>query len=195
MPEPNSADAQMALYLGDHGVIADPDALYVIQFGGNDLRDALTSVDPVGSVSQAVAAEIGMIKQLADQGATHFLVVNAPDLGIVPVINLMGVAGPASFLSVLYNGFLEQGIQSLEANPLYAGVTFDRLDLFGIVHQIVADPAAFKLENTTAPCLMFLPPATDICDEPNKFAFWDGIHPTKIIHGIIAEQAAAIYDD
>ena len=38
-----SATDQIMLFLGDQGGVADGEALYVIQFGGNDVRDALVA--------------------------------------------------------------------------------------------------------------------------------------------------------
>ena len=66
-PSPDSA-AQVAMYLGEHGN-ASPDALFVIQFGGNDLRDALVAgaSDPaaVGPIIQAAITELaGSIQML-----------------------------------------------------------------------------------------------------------------------------------
>jgi outer membrane lipase/esterase len=30
------------------------------------------------------------------------------------------------------------------------------------------------------------------CRHPERFLFWDGIHPTKAAHGILAEEAARV---
>ena len=46
-----SAVDQLMLFLGDHGGVVDGNALYVLQFGGNDVRDALETGDPVMAAS------------------------------------------------------------------------------------------------------------------------------------------------
>ncbi|MEH1835582.1 MAG: hypothetical protein V7L29_26885 [Nostoc sp.] len=48
-----------------------------------------------------------------------------------------------------------------------------------------ANPAAFNFTNVITPCLS----GSDTCSNPDKFLFWDGIHPTAAAHHIIGETA------
>ena len=60
----------------------------------------------------------------------------------------------------------------------------------GLLTDIVGDPEAFGLTDVTSACVTpNIPPF--ICDRPDEFLFWDGIHPTKAVHDIIAQEAAA----
>lgn len=59
------------------------------------------------------------------------------------------------------------------------------------MNEIIAGPAAFGLSNVTAACVTpNVAPFT--CQNADEFLFWDGIHPTKAGHAILAERAAAI---
>ena len=88
---PPSSELQVAAFLADHQGVAPPDALYVVQFGGNDVRDALE--DPENAVAiliQAASTVVGVVNELYTAGARHFLVANSPNFGQVPAILSLG---------------------------------------------------------------------------------------------------------
>lgn len=55
----------------------------------------------------------------------------------------------------------------------------------------VAAPGAFGLTDVTQPCIALNTKARAYCANPATFLFWDGIHPTKAGHRLLAERAAA----
>lgn len=62
---------------------ADPDALYVLMAGANDLRDARSTGDAT-LVADAASNVVNAMALLAQAGARHFLISNLPDLGKTP---------------------------------------------------------------------------------------------------------------
>ena len=69
--------------------------------------------------------------------------------------------------------------------------SFARLDADQILNAIVASPAAFNLTNVTTACLTpNVAPFT--CHNADEFLFWDGIHPTRAGHAILAQEAAHV---
>ncbi len=191
------ASTQVAMYLGDYGV-AQSDALYVIQFGGNDLRDALVAAasDPnaaVGIIQSAIGDLALNIQVLYAAGARNFLVANVPNLAHAPAIKLAGISGVAGFFTGIYNGGLEGGMQQLEL--FLPGIVIHRLDVAGFTDAVVANPGAFGLSVTDVPCLSFFTVVGAICDEPGEYLFWDGLHPTAAAHKELARYAADLFDD
>ncbi len=195
---PVNFTTQVGRFLADFRGIAPSDGLYVIHIGGDDLRDALVALqtDPSGSTSAAILGEAlsaiqANIGALASAGAHTFLVPNGPDLSLVPEVRLAGPAAQAAgqFLAATFNSSLEAILSGLE-EPL--GVKIFRLDIFDLIHEIVAAPAAFGLTEVEEPCITPLTRVSPFCSQPDEFLFWDDIHPTRVGHGIIASRALAV---
>lgn len=215
-PRVPSAEEQLGIYLQTNAV--DANKLYVIQFGGNDIRDALErfvevldDIVPPGQdptqaqidfatfeaskiIQAAVEANLRVIQNLHYLGASNFLVATVPDVGLTPAIRFAGPEASfiASSMSGFYNQGLDAGLASLQAIP---GIEIDRLDLHAIVGAIIEDPQSFGIRNVDTPCLNFGVTVGAICRKPDKHLFWDGIHPTGKVHKIVSEYAAAIYAD
>jgi len=190
---PSSAE-QVMDYLADYGV-ADPNALYVLQFGGNDLRDALEAGanNPalVGPIIQAAVTEyLGSIQMLYGYGARHFLVANAPNLAHTPAIKLAGVEAIAGFLSGELNNGLAGGLGFLDA--VIPDINLYRLNIAKFTDDVVANPGDFGLTDTDSPCLIFFTASDAKCDNPEERLFWDGLHPTAAAHNAIASEALAV---
>lgn len=185
--------AQVQAYLDRSGGVARPDALYVIAFAGNDVRDALVAYSQGqdgGAIIQAAITSIAqMIVRLHGAGARHFLVWNAADIGRTPALGLAGPAATAlaTLLSQGYNANLANALGQLSlALPAIRIVPFDT---FGLVTDIVDNPSAYGMTNVTSACLR-PGDAPFVCHTPNEFLFWDGIHPTVAAHAIIARSIA-----
>jgi phospholipase/lecithinase/hemolysin len=186
--------AQVAAFLLQFGGIAPPDALYTIEMGGNDIRDALGAFAVGGHVPILRDANVAIalnIKALYDAGARHFLVWRAPNVGLTPAIRTLNQISPgamqlATGLTQAFNAGLDAVVAQLSALP---GIRIVRLDAYQLLNGLVADPSAFGLTDVTTACLM-PDNAPFACDRPDEFLFWDGIHPTKAVHAIIAQEAA-----
>ena len=195
---PNDLATQVGLFLTDFAGAAPTDALYVIHIGGDDLRDALVALqtDPTFATSFAILDEAldalqANIVALASAGAHTFLVPNAPDLSLIPEVRLAGPAAQTAgqFLAVQFNIALEALLGGLEAS---SGVKIFRLDIFDLIHEIVAAPAAFGLTEVEDPCITPHTSVHPFCSRPDGYLFWDGIHPTRAGHGIIAGRALTV---
>ena len=185
---------QVATFLFDVAYAAPSDALYVIDMGANDVRDALAA----GSLQQAQTILDDAFTSIARHlttlhffGARKFLVLNVPDLGLLPSVRIIdglfpGAAAFSAQLAQSFNYYLDFVVGSLAADP---SVEIARLDVYGKLNEIIANPQSFGFSEIALPCLGSSSQPS-ICPNPNRHLFWDGIHPTLAGHGIFASEAA-----
>ena len=194
---------QTGAFLSERGGVAPGGALYVVEMGGNDVRDAIAAfVGAGGGINGQLAAQAviaGALQSISNNigalyqaGARKFLVWNAPNLGLTPAIRALdsvspGAAALANALTVGFNQGLEfQVLAGLSGLP---GIEIMSFDLYGRLQAIVADPSAFGLSNVTSACIT--PQSAPYhCKEFREYLFWDGIHPTSAAHAIVAQQVA-----
>lgn len=189
---PYSLTAQVGQFLSAHPTAAS-DALYVIEGGGNNLRDAATALSAPGlSFAQQIsiisdnashyATDIGnMVDSLQAAGAHNIIVWNTPNFGATPFAGATGTQGISSLLGATMNSALAYRLST------ETGVT--TFDVFGLISTIAANPAAYGIVNVGDACGA----AINNCD-PATALFWDAIHPTTKGHQLIANamMAAAV---
>jgi outer membrane lipase/esterase len=189
---------QVGRFLRDFHGSAPAEPIYSVWIGSNDLNDALgaLALDPSGATSvailtAAVTSVAGNIQALWVAGARDFLVPNIPNLAVTPAVRAAGPAAQAgaTFLTLSYNAALAQALGALSALP---GIRIIPLDVDGLLAQTIADPGAAGLTNAVDACLRFGVIQNAICSTPNRYLFWDGIHPTRAGHGILAREAVEI---
>ncbi len=186
---------QVTQFRADFPISAPASGTYAVWLGSNDLSDALTATgtDPTGATSigiiQAAVGAVALnLQRLYQAGARDFLIVNVPNLALTPAVRAAGPAaqGAATAFTAAFNNGLGQVLNTLSALP---GIRVRRLDANAILSAIVADPAGAGMTEVQAACLTFGVVKSPFCHQPNQYLFWDGIHPTRAGHAIVAEAA------
>lgn len=181
-------DQVSAFVLLLNGNPAPADALFIVEGGGNDLRDAFAAAmdgDPTTDPSAVIADYLtGMgtvLNTLASVGAQHIAVWNLPNLGMVPAVQALGddAVFSAWLGSTIMNAQLDALLDGFET--AFAGDLL-RFDLFGTMTAIANNPGAYGLTNVSSACAV--DPAC--VDDPTGYLFWDGIHPTTYGHQLVA---------
>ncbi|MEX2171903.1 MAG: SGNH/GDSL hydrolase family protein [Pirellulales bacterium] len=167
---------------------ADPNALYMVFAGANDLVGGQTDLNaPVNQL----ATDIG---RLYDDGARQFFVPNLPRLGLTPQYN--GDAEQAAIInarSELFNELLAEMLHGLPSTR--TEIQIYQFDIEARFNEIVADAAYFGFANVTDPAAPGLEPGDGNYDEeqivsaPNSYLFWDDLHPTATGHALLAAEA------
>ena len=185
-----SLSFEVDAFLQKTGGQVPADALYVIEVGGNDVRDAIASGDPNQELAILQAAANGIrdtISLLRAMGAEHFLVWNVPNAGLTPAARVSGTTSPATLATTTFNGLLFTALTPLQL----AGINIIPFDANALITAIVAAPQLFGLTNVVDACVTpGTPPFT--CQIPDVYLFWDGIHPTKAGHALIAQAVALL---
>jgi phospholipase/lecithinase/hemolysin len=188
---------QLAQFNSTH-TSADPNALYTLWFGSNDLEDIPVNATPtqVATDIATIAANIDTaINTLAAEGAKDFLIFTVPDLGKTPDAIAGGPlavaeasALSANFDSVLVNGF--GPIPSLANLAAADGLNLKVLNTYPLLDQVVANYTSYGLTDVTDPCFNTL--TNSLCTTPNQYLFFDGQHPTETGQVLIGDAALAL---
>jgi outer membrane lipase/esterase len=194
---------QITEYLSRTGGSADPNALYAIWAGANDVLQtlgavsagAITSDQASVAIQTAAGAEIQQIARLRAAGARYIVVFNLPNIGQTPGLRAAGAAASAG-ATQLAAGFN----LSLFAGLAQNNIRVIPVDSFTLLAEIQANPSRYGFTNVTTPACGPFPPFSSGPDAlfcpPNVWAapnanltylFADGIHPTTAAHAMIAQ--------
>ena len=189
---------------------ADPNALYTVWAGANDLffnlgafqAGAITQAQLQTNVLGAAGAEIAQIRRLSDAGARYIVVFALPNIGATPAFGGSPAAGSVAALSAGYNTTLFTGLQS-------AGIRVIPVDSFALFNEILANPGSFGFSNTTGIACGAFPGVTTaqtanslFCYTGNlvapgadqSYIFADAVHPTTASHRIIAQFVESLIE-
>ncbi|MDQ8022981.1 MAG: SGNH/GDSL hydrolase family protein [Moraxellaceae bacterium] len=199
-----AADAQFSLqgqinsYFSSHAA-SDPNALYTVWIGSNDVLQALQMVAAgQGAAAQArVADAVGDIAvalgQLVGSGARHLLLPNITDLGLTPRVAAMGpMAQVATSQMVMdFNTAIDGVIAGLSAST--PGLDVIRFDTFHLLREVMANAGDYGFTDFSACISGFVgtPSPTPACSNPDQHIFWDDIHPTSATAQILADRTLA----
>jgi len=164
------------------GGIADPNAVYWIEGGGNDVLPASQSANVPGAIGVIVNNIATEILTLAGSGAKNFVIVNVPNVGATPRVQDMGPAAAAGATAITMgiNQGLLQALSSIRASD--PSLNLQLLDFFALGNMVAANPLAYGFTNTTAPCLT----ETTLCGNPDQYLYWDSFHPTAAVGRLVA---------
>ena len=194
-----SLATQAGNYLSANGGRADPDALYSVWGGPNDLFAVAANPGQAQQIiGAAVTAQVGIVGALQAAGARYVLVPNIPDIGITPSFLAQGpaAAGQGTAIAAAYNDALYGGLEA-------SGLRVIPLDSFTFLREVVATPSAYGLANVTGTACqpqitaqsITCSPATYVTPGADQtYLFADGVHPGSAGHRAIADLALSMIE-
>ena len=186
---PPSLLDQFNMFQSQTGGVASSEALYVVWGGSNNLifeaanqKQAGDDAGASATISQAVSDITTIVEGLTTAGAVNVVVPNATDLGLNPLATrgTTGLDVASTAVSVEFNALLSEELSGFGSN---SAINLIEVDVFEFVNSIFASPASFGLTNVVDPCVDL----TSVCTNPDEFFFYDGIHPTAVVHAEFAQ--------
>lgn len=147
---------QMSTYLAANGGKADPNALYMVWGGNNDLAAALTNPATAQAVGgQAAAAVVQQVMGLKAAGAKHIIVGNAVDIGRTPtLVNTVSDGVASAFYAGVNNATTANTVAGAIAQQIGQGSNAALIGLMSGAIQTASGQAStlsgMKTAGTTA---------------------------------------------
>jgi outer membrane lipase/esterase len=180
---------QVTSFLGVHPH-ADPNSLYLINAGGNDVRDivlgGLTGTARQAVIDAATAAISTSVASLQAAGASNIVFVGVGNVGAIPEVLALG--GAASAAGTAASNDLNTAIRA----ALPANVTY--FDTIAFTTSVLANPAAFGLPagiNLSTACLNSGAPNPSGPPTCTDYAFFDTVHPTSVVAQLLGNAVIA----
>lgn len=171
----------------------DPDALFYLNGGGNDVLQFL--VTDQASAAAAAADLVAGVAALQAAGARTIIVSDLPDVGLTPAGFASGFRAAWSNASGLLNDQLGNQLAALGGNVI-------RLNFRGLLSEVKGDLASYGFDPLVS--------QTDVCfsgdscladptwglggltPNPDRLMFNDGVHPTSAVQQISADYIYSI---
>ncbi|WLF83904.1 autotransporter domain-containing protein [Moraxella sp. ZY210820] len=196
-----STKKQIASYLANNNGKADPNALYSVWIGANDLfAVAENPSNAQASIINSATRAVADVETLNQAGAKLILVPNIPDLALTPLIlNNPALATPAQQAAQLYNANLYNGLNQTTANVVPANT-------FKLLQEATANPTGFGFKNVTGVACanqLGVPTSESLActtanladaNDSENYMFADAIHPAGRTHRILAQYYRSIIE-
>ena len=171
------------------GKKSPPRALYAIFSGANDYLAASADNPPVPPV--VVGNIVKAIQKLYALGARDVMVLNLPDLGLIPLVPAGPLKETMSQLTLAHNYLLDQALNALAAS--LPDLRLIPVDVYTFTNGLAAQQGTDLTPALSFPdsyCLFTAPatcPNVGTFDVDPNFFFWDAEHPTTATHAALGD--------
>ncbi|MES2218806.1 MAG: SGNH/GDSL hydrolase family protein [Pseudomonadota bacterium] len=204
-----SLTQQVSFYLSTHNQQVDPNAVYFIWSGANDILTLLSGPTLPNQLQLLLTAQMAAtnianeVALLSQYGAKRIVVLALPNIGLTPLIGGAAITTnsptlPAQMKTITFtfnsmlNTALGKVIHQYGTKVLYVDV-YDLLDSVITATQIsqpyTVAGQSFMFVNYNSPACSTVPTSI-YCPSsaPNNYIFADTLHPTGMAHRVLSLQ-------
>lgn len=178
--------------------------LVIVSVGSNDYLNNYLRPDlyPTSSQYSPLAFSNLLVQQIAQQlvalynmGARRFVVYGVGPIGCTPnQLAGQNCADRVNQMVVLFNSALRSLI--IDLNLHLTGANLAYVDVYGILTDVLTNPISYGFSVTAQGCCgvdsggaQYCIAGTTPCSNRNAYVFWDSLHPTEALNGIIAHRS------
>ncbi|MEC4985303.1 MAG: choice-of-anchor I family protein [Oscillatoria sp. PMC 1068.18] len=164
-------------FVAEVGTGADPEALYLMWIGANDILGLPfnPTIDPEVAITQSVDNIENAIATLTANGAENIILALTPNTGRLPFAAQNNLTSELEQLAIAFNTELTAEFADTPEVTL--------IDLFTPIENVAANPEAFGFSNITDPLFFTENPTSP----PEEYFFWDNVHFTTQGHAVYAD--------
>ncbi|KAL1188730.1 GDSL esterase/lipase EXL4 [Cardamine amara subsp. amara] len=128
------------------------------------------------------------MKSLYDQGARKFAVMGVIPLGCLPMTRIVSFCNLfPNRVAEMYNGKLRSGVKSWGSEAGFRGAKFVYVDMFNTLMDVIKNHRRYGFTQEKNACCCMIT-AVIPCRNPDKYVFYDFVHPTEKAYKTIAPK-------
>lgn len=190
---------QISYFLATRGPTLDPNAVYFIWEGANDLLKLLpntTELELLTTANNAATNIANAVTILSSRGAKRIVVLSLPNIGYTPLIQGAGSPTLPALMKTVTFTFNSMLNQKLGAVIQQTGVKVLYVDVYDVLDDVIAATKAgqpyvvagqsFKFVNYNMPACPGVQAIDCPSTAPNNYIFADTLHPTDMAHRVLS---------
>lgn len=186
-------ELQVDKYIETNGNQADPNGLYIIWIGSNDIVfDKQSGKTPdISAMKDVISAQIDKLIQV---GAKNFLVMTLPNLGFSPEAfeidkksQNLDYSQKLQKYSIDFNTQVKDSLKTVAAQN--TDVTILSFETYSFLENMIQNAKDHGILYTKERCNpnWYATPLKKTCENSHEYIFWDAVHPTTRSHELLAD--------
>ncbi|KAI6703680.1 hypothetical protein NL676_012816 [Syzygium grande] len=185
-------------------------AVFIMSMGTNDFLQNYY-LDPTRPKQYSLQAYLTFlsscmsrdIQEMHRLGARRLVIVGVPPLGCMPLVKTLMDTKTCyqdyNKISFSFNFLIRRKLDSLRKS---IGLKTSFVDAYAVIQDAINRPNRYGLTETSKGCCGTgtveygdTCKGLTTCSEPEKYVFWDAVHPTEKMYKIVALKAIASLDE